>query len=86
MKQLTRVSARRPRARAARRRAAARAPRRWSATSCPTSPAPHGYVVDKVEGFAIDAAGNAYAVTDNDGVDDSSGETHFLPLGPLEAM
>lgn len=46
----------------------------------------HGYVVDKVEGFAIDAAGNAYAVTDNDGVDDSSGETFFLDLGPLEAM
>ena len=36
-----------------------------------------GYVVDKLEGFAFDAAGNAYAVTDNDGVDDSSGETLF---------
>jgi hypothetical protein len=31
------------------------------------------YITDKVEGFAIDVAGNAYAVTDNDGVDDSSG-------------
>jgi len=48
--------------------------------------APHGYVVDKLEGFTIDAAGNAFAVTDNDGVDDSSGETHFLPLGPMQAM
>lgn len=48
--------------------------------------AAHGYVVDKVEGFTVDAAGNAYAVTDNDGTDDSSGETHFLPLGPLQAM
>jgi hypothetical protein len=48
--------------------------------------AAHGYVVDKVEGFAIDSAGFAYAVTDNDGVDDSSGETFFLPLGQLEAM
>jgi hypothetical protein len=47
---------------------------------------PNGYVVDKLEGFAIDAAGFAYAVTDNDGVDDSSGETHFLPLGSIEAM
>jgi hypothetical protein len=46
----------------------------------------NGYVVDKLEGFAIDAAGFAYAVTDNDGVDDSSGETHFLPLGSIEAM
>lgn len=42
-----------------------------------------GYVVDKVEGFAIDAAGDAFAVTDNDGVDDSSGETFFLKLGQL---
>ena len=40
-----------------------------------------GYVTDKVEGFAVDVAGNAYAVTDNDGVDDSSGETFFMRLG-----
>jgi hypothetical protein len=52
----------------------------------PDLAASNGYVVDKLEGFAIDAAGFAYAVTDNDGVDDSSGETHFLPLGPIEAM
>lgn len=44
-----------------------------------------GYVADKIEGFAIDAAGEAYAVTDNDGVDDSSGETHFLRLGRVGA-
>jgi hypothetical protein len=42
-----------------------------------------GYVVDKVEGFAIDAAGTAYFVTDNDGVDDSSGETFFWSGGNL---
>lgn len=36
-----------------------------------------GYVVDKVESLAIDSAGTAYVITDNDGVDDSSGETHF---------
>jgi hypothetical protein len=30
--------------------------------------APGGYIVDKLEGFAFDAAGEAYAVTDNDGV------------------
>ncbi len=52
----------------------------------PDLAAGRGYILDKVEGFAIDAAGFAYAVTDNDGVDDSSGETLFLPLGPLEAM
>jgi hypothetical protein len=43
----------------------------------------NGYVVDKVEGFTIDAAGDAYFVTDNDGVDDSSGETLFIRLGKL---
>jgi hypothetical protein len=42
-----------------------------------------GYVVDKVEGLAIDAAGDAHVVTDNDGADDSSGETVFLRLGGL---
>ena len=36
--------------------------------------ATNGYVLDKIEGFAFDASGKAYAVTDNDGVDDSSGE------------
>ena len=40
-----------------------------------------GYAVDKVEGFAIDAAGQGYAVTDNDGVDDSNGETLFFRAG-----
>ncbi|MCB5173762.1 esterase-like activity of phytase family protein [Microvirga lenta] len=49
----------------------------------PDLKAPKGYVLDKVEGFTIDASGNAYAVTDNDGVDDSSGETLFLNLGKL---
>ncbi|WP_367717177.1 esterase-like activity of phytase family protein [Nitratireductor sp. GISD-1A_MAKvit] len=47
--------------------------------------ATNGYVVDKVEGFAIDAEGTAFFVTDNDGVDDSSGETIFVNLGKLEA-
>ncbi|OQM74016.1 esterase-like activity of phytase family protein [Manganibacter manganicus] len=48
--------------------------------------ATNGYVVDKVEGFAIDASGDAYVVTDNDGVDDSSGETLFLRLGSIDAI
>lgn len=45
-----------------------------------------GYVVDKVEGLTVDATGAVFVVTDNDGVDDSSGETLFLPLGKLNAM
>lgn len=43
----------------------------------------NGFVAEKVEGFAIDAAGEGFVVTDNDGVDDSSGETFFWSLGKL---
>lgn len=43
----------------------------------------NGYVQDKVEGFAIDAAGVGYLVTDNDGVDDHSGETIFWSIGEM---
>jgi hypothetical protein len=46
----------------------------------------NGYVLDKVEGFTVDAAGNGYVVTDNDGVDDSSGETLFFSIGAIDAM
>jgi hypothetical protein len=37
-----------------------------------------GYVLDKVEGLSIDANGTAFVSTDNDGVDDHSGETMFF--------
>lgn len=36
-----------------------------------------GYVLDKVEGLAITQDGTAWVSTDNDGVDDHSGETMF---------
>lgn len=49
----------------------------------PDLKAAKGYVLDKVESFAIDAAGDAYIITDNDGVDNSSGETQFIKLGKL---
>ena len=41
----------------------------------------NGWVLDKVEGLAVAADGKAYALTDNDGVDGSSGETRLLRLG-----
>jgi hypothetical protein len=47
----------------------------------PDLKANNGYVVDKVESLAIDVEGNGYAITDNDGVDDSSGETFFWSIG-----
>lgn len=43
-----------------------------------------GYTADKIEGFTIDAAGTGWVVTDNDGVDDSSGETLFWSIGEVK--
>jgi hypothetical protein len=42
-----------------------------------------GVILDKVEGFAVTVDGTSYAVTDNDGVDDSSGETQMLRIEGL---
>ncbi|MGQ0567548.1 MAG: esterase-like activity of phytase family protein [Gemmobacter sp.] len=44
----------------------------------------NGYAMDKIEGFAIDAGGTGWVVTDNDGVADSSGETLFWSIGRVE--
>ncbi|MEO1732646.1 MAG: esterase-like activity of phytase family protein [Pseudomonadota bacterium] len=43
-----------------------------------------GYVLDKVEGLAIlPSTGEAFVSTDNDGVDDASGETMFFSIGNM---
>ncbi|WP_194096799.1 esterase-like activity of phytase family protein [Marivivens aquimaris] len=42
-----------------------------------------GYVVDKIEGLAIFEDGTTWVSTDNDGVDDSSGETFFWTIGQM---
>lgn len=46
----------------------------------PDLTADNGPVIEKVEGLGILADGTTVVVTDNDGVDDSSGETQFLFL------
>jgi hypothetical protein len=46
--------------------------------------APGGYVLDKVESFAVDKNGDAVFITDNDGVDGSSGETQLVRLGKMK--
>ncbi len=43
-----------------------------------------GYVLDKVEGLAITPDGTIWVSTDNDGVDDHSGETMFFSIGTAE--
>lgn len=44
----------------------------------------NGITSEKVEGFAIDAAGNGFVVTDNDGTNDSTGETLFWSVGAVQ--
>lgn len=48
--------------------------------------APNGWVLDKVEGLAVAQDGKTYLVTDNDGVDDATGETQFQRLGPYDQL
>lgn len=45
-----------------------------------------GWVPDKIEGFTVTRDGQAYAVTDNDGIDDAVGETLFLRLGEFSDL
>jgi hypothetical protein len=52
----------------------------------PAMQASKGWISDKPEGFAITADGRVFAVTDNDGVDDASGETLFLRLGDKASL
>jgi hypothetical protein len=49
----------------------------------PDLTADHGPVIEKVEGLAILLNGNTLMVTDNDGVDGSSGATQFINLGRI---
>ena len=72
--------------RARRRRRSRSSRRRWCATSCRTLQAPGGYVLDKIEGFTIDAAGNAFVVTDNDGVDGSVGRDAVHPARKADPL
>jgi hypothetical protein len=46
--------------------------------------ATNGWTQEKLEGLTIGADGNVYVVTDNDGVQDATGETVFLNLGTTE--
>ncbi len=45
-----------------------------------------GWTQEKPEGFAVAGNGRVFAVTDNDGLDDSTGETVFLDLGSRRGM
>jgi hypothetical protein len=47
----------------------------------PDLQAPKGWLQEKVEGVGVSANGTVYIVTDNDGVEDNTGETQFIRLG-----
>ncbi|WP_343559748.1 esterase-like activity of phytase family protein [Kiloniella sp. b19] len=49
----------------------------------PLMQAGNGWTPDKLEGLTVTRDGTLFAVTDNDGVDDASGETQFFNLGKL---
>jgi hypothetical protein len=57
--------------------------KRLAADLLPLLRAGNGWTQDKVEGLTIGGDGRTYAVTDNDGVDESTGETVFMRLGKL---
>jgi len=57
------------------------APKHLAVDLLPALAAGNGWVQEKVEGLTVGGDGQVYAVTDNDGVEDATGETVFLRLG-----
>ncbi|QIV85703.1 esterase-like activity of phytase family protein [Glutamicibacter mishrai] len=54
--------------------------KKLAADVLPTLEATHGWTQEKLEGLAV-AGGEVYVVTDNDAVDEATGETVFASLG-----
>lgn len=52
----------------------------------PALRATNGWTQEKLEGLTIGGDGHVYAVTDNDGVQDATGETVFLDLGKARRL
>lgn len=57
-------------------------PKKLAYDVLPRLRATNGWTQEKLEGFTVGADHRSYAVTDNDGLDDATGETVFLDLGP----
>ncbi len=56
-------------------------PKRLAHDVLPDLRATKGWTQEKLEGLTVGGDGHVYAVTDNDGLDDATGETVFLDLG-----
>lgn len=52
----------------------------------PLLQASNGWISDKPEGLAVTSDGAVYLVTDNDGVDDATGETLLLNIGSADQL
>jgi hypothetical protein len=52
----------------------------------PALKAARGWVPDKPEGVAVAADGRLFAITDNDGVEDATGETWLLDVGRSDRL
>ncbi|MFE2588383.1 esterase-like activity of phytase family protein [Streptomyces anthocyanicus] len=56
-------------------------PKRLAHDVLPDLRATNGWTQEKLEGLTVGGDGHVYTVTDNDGLDDATGETVFLDLG-----
>jgi hypothetical protein len=52
----------------------------------PAMQAQKGWTQEKLEGFGISSGGQLFAATDNDGLDDATGETQLYRLGSLKQV
>ena len=52
----------------------------------PEMQAEHGWTQEKLEGLGVSSAGRVFAVTDNDGLTDATGETQLYRLGPVTSV
>ncbi|PZG15651.1 alkaline phosphatase [Micromonospora craterilacus] len=57
-------------------------PKRLALDVLPALRATNGWTQEKLEGLTVAGNGQVYAITDNDGVQDATGETVLLRLGP----
>ncbi|MFI9526677.1 esterase-like activity of phytase family protein [Micromonospora rosaria] len=61
-------------------------PKQLAVNVLPALRATNGWTQEKLEGLAVAGNGQVYAVTDNDGVQDATGETVLLRLGPADTV
>ncbi|WP_310376867.1 esterase-like activity of phytase family protein [Catenuloplanes atrovinosus] len=61
-------------------------PKRLAVDVLPALRADNGWTQEKLEGLTIGGDGVVYAITDNDGLEDATGETVLLRLGPARKI